>query len=382
MRHSPVEERITAPELTAQRPRALRRRVWLLCVALILAALVYDLVSPPIYTATLILSVVTPIAAALLPFRDTLIIGGLTLTCSAVMQLVLHADEEQPHDLLELCVLVTLALISLYVCWERTRREVELTTTRAVAEITQRAVLPTVPAEVDGLPVGVRYEAAYSPSRIGGDLYAVEQTGHGIRMIIGDVRGKGLNTIRTVAALTGSFREAAHHAADLETLADWLEQSQHRLAEVDDSGPGDGDAGEWFTTALLLEVAKDQRSIRILNCGHPPPLLIGADSVRPLPARNPRPPLGLGDLADDPDGASTGDRQVESVPRNPGDVLVLYTDGLSEARNAAGEFYDPVPLLERHRGASMEDLLADLGDGAIHWSGGRLADDMALLVVG
>lgn len=63
--------------------------------------------------------------------------------------------------------------------------------------------------------VASRYEVAHEEAAIGGDLFAIHETAYGIRMLIADVRGKGLKAVRTVNALLGSFHEASHHRPDL-----------------------------------------------------------------------------------------------------------------------------------------------------------------------
>src|SRR6202035_2035009 len=98
---------------------------------------------------------------------------------------------------------------------------------------------------------------------------------------------------------------------------------------------------EEFVTALLAEIDPDRGKLTILNCGHPPPILIspGDGSVTVLEVRAPPPPLGLLTL-----GSDAGAKQVYTF--KPNDQLLLYTDGVTEARDASREFY---PLDERVR---------------------------------
>jgi serine phosphatase RsbU (regulator of sigma subunit) len=252
----------------------------------------------------------------------------------------------------------------------------------SVAEAAQRAVLRPLPEQLGPLKLGVVYLAAAAEARVGGDLYEVTYTeNHGIRLIIGDVRGKGLGAVEVAADIIGRFREVAHGVGTLNEVA-------HRL-----------DAGlsrrwgqyEEFVTALLAEIDPDRGTLTILNCGHPPPLLISpADgAVTVLEVRAPAPPLGLITL-----GSDAGAKEVFAF--KPNDQLLLYTDGVTEARDASREFY---PLDERVktlapqaqprltksgkvRAGTVTPSLIDLvRDDLLRYVGARPDDDAAMLLV-
>ncbi len=252
----------------------------------------------------------------------------------------------------------------------------------SVAEAAQRAVLRPLPEQLGPLKLGVVYLAAAAEARVGGDLYEVTHTeGHGIRLIIGDVRGKGLGAVEVAADIIGRFREVAHGVGTLNEIA-------HRL-----------DAGlsrrwgqyEEFVTALLAEIDPDRGKLTILNCGHPPPILIspGDGSVTVLEVRAPAPPLGLITL-----GSDAGAKEVYTF--KPNDQLLLYTDGVTEARDASREFY---PLDERVKalapqaqsrltlagklraGGTAPTLLDLVRDDLLRYVGAPPDDDAALLLV-
>ena len=214
------------------------------------------------------------------------------------------------------------------------RQEQRIAEVRSVAEAAQRAVLRPLPPLLGPLGFDVVYVAAAAEAKVGGDLYeAVATTAHGIRVIIGDVRGKGLGAIELATDVLGMFRELAHDACTLGELAARL-----------DAGLGRGmGRHEEFVTALLVEIDPESGQTSIFNCGHPPPLLIPAakgDVTRcvtfmEVPA--PAPPLGLLTLGD------CSHAQL-SHALEPDDRLLLYTDGVTEARDAKRAFY---PLPER-----------------------------------
>ena len=71
-----------------------------------------------------------------------------------------------------------------------------------MAAVAQRAVLPTPPARLGDLHIDARYVPAESEALIGGDLYVVQSTPYGIRVMVGDVRGKGLGAVSAVSGIT------------------------------------------------------------------------------------------------------------------------------------------------------------------------------------
>ncbi len=215
------------------------------------------------------------------------------------------------------------------------RQEQRIAEVRSVAEAAQRAVLRPLPPRLGPLGFDVLYAAAAAEAKVGGDLYEAVVTGeHGIRVIIGDVRGKGLGAVELATDVLGMFREQAHDACTLAALATRL-----------DAGLGRGlGRHEEFVTALLVEIDPESGRTSIFNCGHPPPLLIPAARddaatrrVTFLEVPVPAPPLGLLALGD------CSDAQLSHALR-PNDQLLLYTDGVTEARDAKRAFY---PLSER-----------------------------------
>lgn len=250
----------------------------------------------------------------------------------------------------------------------RMRRERTLADVRFVADIAQRVLLRPVPHRIGSLRLESLYLAAAAEARIGGDLYEAVPTPFGVRLLIGDVRGKGLLAVETAAALLGAFREAAYDESGLPALAGRMETSMSRRATL----TGGPDPGERFVTAVFAEVRADDHVVRVVNCGHPPPLLIGPDGVRELNRGPSAPPLNLGMLVGDP-------YHVEDYAFRPGDQLLLYTDGVTETRDPGGAFY---PLHRRLRSWGVlapDELLRRLHTDLLAHSHDRLQDDIAAL---
>ncbi|MFF2809677.1 PP2C family protein-serine/threonine phosphatase [Streptomyces sp. NPDC058000] len=270
-------------------------------------------------------------------------------------------------QIIALAVLSTLIAIF---CVIRERHRRELAQVRSVAEAAQHVLLWPLPDRIGPLQVACLYLAAEDEAQIGGDLYAATRTEHGTRVMIGDVRGKGLSAIGEAALLLGAFREAAHQHTTLPALAAGLETSVGRY--LADFEPAE-EAGERFATTLLLEVPDEDSITRMTSCGHPPPLLLRPGEAVTVPV-HPAPPLGVG-------RSEPTDFTSDVFSFEPGDTLLLYTDGVVEARDQAGRFY---PFTERaaqwtdHSPAALlhhirRDLLAHVG--------GRLADDAALIAI-
>ncbi|WP_445530031.1 PP2C family protein-serine/threonine phosphatase [Streptomyces cyslabdanicus] len=266
-----------------------------------------------------------------------------------------------------ICTFVV-GILGTILAWHRARREHTLATVRSVAEAAQRVLLRPVPHHLGRVSVKTLYLSAAAEAQIGGDLYEAVPTAHGVRLLIGDVRGKGLVAVETAATMLGAFREAAPDEPDLADLAGRMERSMSRYAA---RLPG-AEAGERFVTAVFAEIPDDEHVVRLVNCGHPPPLLVSGGRVTELEATEPSPPVNLGVLFGD-------GYRVDVAPFHPGDTLLLYTDGVTETRDPAGAFY---PLIERVRpwaGLPPGELLERLHADLLAFSGGRLDDDLAAL---
>lgn len=185
----------------------------------------------------------------------------------------------------------------------------------------------------------------------------------GIRVIVGDVQGKGLAAVETAAVVLGAFREAAHDESDLVGLGERLERSVARELE-----------GEKFVTAVLAEIGAGHEAV-FLNYGHPAPMVVRRDGAVDFP----QPPAyalprGLGAHA----GEGPKPYRVDFAL---GEQLLLYTDGVTEARDEDGRFY-PVDerahlLKEPDAHRALEALRADLAQHA----GGPPHDDAAMLLL-
>jgi hypothetical protein len=239
----------------------------------------------------------------------------------------------------------------------RERQAEQIAELSRLASVAQQAVLRPLEPRMGALAVAGRYISATAAADIGGDLYEVLDTPYGVRMIIGDVRGKGLEAVRVASMVLGSYRHVAYERADLEAIVADLDRAVARSVGEED-----------FVTAALVE--ERGGTLTIVNCGHPPPLLLRRGRVIPLEPPAPAPPLGFMPIVRP---------RVERL--EPGDRLLLYTDGLAEARQN-GEFFPTAGRAWRLLGhGTVGDGLASLETALLEWVHGQLDDDIALVLM-
>ena len=355
------------PDAKLQAPRLPRQARRLLVAAYVLLAggVAADVLSGPGTTVSPVLAVVPVLAGATTRVAKVPALAGVAATTAVVLLALDNRDVPLSVHVTALIAVLAATLASAANVVLVSARERELLQVRTVSEAAQRALLRPPPEHVGRLRIAVRYAAAAAEARIGGDLYDVVETQQGLRVLLGDVQGSGLGAVETAADVLGVFREAARTEPDLTALAGRLDAALARRPR-----PGD----ERFVTALLATIPVGSGPVELVNCGHPHPLLRRSGLVSELEPPEHRPPLSLLGLVGSPYPAA-------GFEPLPGDLLLLYTDGVSEARDGSGPFY---PLAERLRavtaqdpGAVLDALLADVRA----YAGAGLDDDAALLAV-
>jgi sigma-B regulation protein RsbU (phosphoserine phosphatase) len=248
----------------------------------------------------------------------------------------------------------------------RDRREQRFVAVSTVAEAAQRAILRAPPPRVGSVAAATWYQSSVRAATVGGDCYEVLATPFGTRAIIGDVRGHGMPSVRLAALILGAFRALAFTDTDLANVAQQLDTLAARYSS--DTTAEDVD-GEEFVTAVLCEFHGS--NVSIANCGHPPPLLISSNGdVRRLDASTPTCPLAIG-----------SDPTIDTYQLRAGSRLLLYTDGLIEARDHLGCFFD---LEGAARGLAVGPLdsgVALIIDNLNTHAGGHVCDDVALVLL-
>ncbi|MFF4255860.1 PP2C family protein-serine/threonine phosphatase [Streptomyces sp. NPDC001663] len=333
--------------LSSRRERA--RQGWLrgappprwvkaLPVALIAGVCAATLISPDPLDIGFLLGAIPPLAVLTYGPWATAVLGGLVVAVLNVP--TFHLNRPGNTDLLTISFV---AVLSVFVSYVRSRRDAQLDLERTVAEAAQRAIVPPLPERVGPVRCVGLYRAAQRGTLVGGDFFDVREGPHGVRAVMGDVQGHGLSAVATVASLLGAFREAVLEQPDLESIAARLD----RRLVVDSASSR---YAELFATAVLLEFSPDARTVRMVSCGHPAPMLLRGSRATEIELAA-WTPLGL--------GLSDGGPQAGLTLRlEPGQSLFLASDGVSEARDTSGTFY---PLTDRLSALADTDpaVLAD-----------------------
>jgi serine phosphatase RsbU (regulator of sigma subunit) len=240
---------------------------------------------------------------------------------------------------------------------------------RRRSEIADSLQASLLPAELPVLP-GVEFAAAYEPAtyaegvEVGGDFYDVYPSPGGWGIAIGDVCGKGEDAAAVTAAARHAIRVLAHWNPD---PADVLDRAnQVLLSDELDARFVTACAGylRWDTGRLQVAMA---------SAGHPAPMIIRADGhVQPLRGGG----MVLGVF---PDAAA----DAEDVELRDGDLLVMFTDGVTEARSPEMEYFEArLPgELARLAGRSAEEVVAALRAQVLEFSASELRDDVTILVL-
>ncbi|MDX3852684.1 PP2C family protein-serine/threonine phosphatase [Streptomyces sp. AK02-01A] len=346
----------------------------LVAIPLVLIAVitVIDINTPEDVHLGPLLVVAPALAASFGGPRLTALIGALAVAAQVVIG-VFHGGLTTTNHIAQIIALAVLSALVVVVCLVRERRGRELNRLRSVAETAQQVLLRPPPQRVGPLRVAWLYLTAEDETQIGGDLFAVTRTAHGgSRVIIGDVRGKGLDAIGEASVVLGAFREGAHRCTALSELVAALEDSVSR--SVDEVANTEHDPGEHFVTALVLDIPDHDSRAEMISCGHPPPLLVRGREVRVLHSLSTAPPLGVC-------VPPVSSFRTDVFTFEAGDALLLYTDGVIEARSPTGAFY---PLAERvasFAASSPAALVRHIHRDLLSHTGRHLADDAVLLAI-
>src|SRR6266436_2320353 len=205
----------------------------------------------------------------------------------------------------------------------------------------QRLFLPSGKPAIAGLEIA----GMMLPLRgVGGDYYDyIPIDAHTMQVVIADVAGKGVPAALLMAATAAALRLEANHDRNM------LQQVERLNAEI-----GTVSDPERYVTLLVAEIDTHKRIIHYVNCGHNPALLFRAKTGTLTRMDSSCPPIGLS-----PDEIC----ELASAYLNPGDVLVFYTDGVTEAKNRFGEEFGTERLsavVRRSSSMSAEDLMNEI----------------------
>jgi len=212
---------------------------------------------------------------------------------------------------------------------------------------------------------GISYSAHCQQMRaVGGDFYEVlPLCGNRVALAIGDASGKSLPAALMISSVQSSLRTAAHFAGEKAAV---VLQTVNRLAEPISL------AGR-YATVFYGVFDGTTRMLRYVNAGHNPPVIIGRDgSVTRLETGGA--PVGMFSECEYEEGTAW---------LRPGDLLVAYTDGVTEAVNAEGDEWGLEGLLkaiDKREGASPDEIARSIFAQMAEFSEGHQTDDATVLV--
>ena len=231
---------------------------------------------------------------------------------------------------------------------------------RHIARTLQQHLIHRVPA-IEGVEIGIVDETASEPELVGGDFHDVFLLDDGrVLLLIGDVEGKGIRA----AGLTETVRTAVRTAALVEPSPAFILTRVNRLL-------ADEERGSEFVTAFLAVLEPGSGRLVMATAGHPPALICGSDDCASL-----RPPVGP------PLGTFEWQYAESATLLAHGDVALLYTDGLTEARSRTelfgeGRVQETAAKLRRE---SCHRVVEGLRDAALEF-GGRFHDDVLIMAL-
>lgn len=230
----------------------------------------------------------------------------------------------------------------------------------------QWQMLPPTTAHTPEIVVAGHVEPAY---QVGGDAFDYALNSDRVQLAIFDAMGHGVPASVAAALAIGAYRNSRRRGDDLAATLRTVDQALS-VEFVD----------ERFVTALFTEFDPAAGRVAFLNAGHLQPLLLRGHRLVDLPVVPPGLPLGLGGLL-----PPAAERVVE-YSLQPGDRIVLVTDGIIDAVDASGERFGEQRLAELTERAALDRLpLAELARsitrGVFDYQAGQLADDASLLVL-
>ncbi|MEX2557890.1 MAG: SpoIIE family protein phosphatase [Actinomycetota bacterium] len=239
-----------------------------------------------------------------------------------------------------------------------------------VARTLQRSLLPPHLPQIPGVELAARYHAAGEGSEVGGDFYDVFRTGKDDwAILIGDVCGKGADAAALTALARYTVRAAAMQARKPSRVLTQLNE-----ALVTAAVPEHG-LDLRFCTVAYTRLRPMDIGVRVTSTagGHPPPYILRRDGRVETACRT---------------GTLIGvlpeiDLTDHSTELQPGDALILYTDGVTEARGPSGDFGEAAfqELVSTCAGLDASSIAERIESTVLEFQGGEPRDDIALIVV-
>ncbi len=233
---------------------------------------------------------------------------------------------------------------------------------RGIADTLQEALL-AIPKKVAEIKFNHLYRSATEEARVGGDFYDLFELEHDkVGIIIGDVSGKGIEATGYASLVKNTLKAYAYQERSPAAI-----MAKTNKVAIETTDPGT------FITVNFGILDHKKKEIVYCNAGHPPPMLEKKDSRAEFLTPN-SPVIGI-----DPDLLFVNSK----TDIGKGDILVLYTDGVTEARNNGDLFGDDrlLRLIDDLKNVQTKDMADSIFNAIISFSKGKLSDDLAILVL-
>jgi sigma-B regulation protein RsbU (phosphoserine phosphatase) len=359
-------------------PSVLRKEVALNGPAWLPLSLVLGAVSAVAYADHLVVSI-SLVYLYILPLAVGAIFLRKTVSYSLIVVCVLFHDYFSPRGInpglrifhnfsAMLCFAFVVYVIQRYMEQREAlaktiqRQRDELLKDVELAAQVQRLFLPSGKPAIAGLEIA----GMMLPARgVGGDYYDyIPIDTHAIQIIIADVAGKGVPAALLMSATAAAMRLEANDDRNMLEQVERLNTGIHSVSD-----------GERYVTLFVAKIDAQKRTLRYVNCGHNPALLFRAKTGTLTLMDSSCPPIGLS-------AEEICEQAAEDLMT--GDVLVFYTDGVTEAENRVEEEFGMERLSAAVRNGSSlsaEDLMTNIYNAAADFCGDEFDDDVTLLVV-
>lgn len=239
------------------------------------------------------------------------------------------------------------------------RKKVE-TERKNVADILEDALF-SVPKKIPGITFGHLYRSSSQISRVGGDFYDLFEVNSKIAIVVGDVSGKGLAAATLAAFIKTTIKAYAY-----------LEKSAASIMQMTNETTIKTSTAGIFTTVFLGLLDKKTGQLNYCGAGHPGPIIKRGNGQ--IEILNPNSPVI---------GVFTNQKFVSKTkPLKPGDDLILYTDGATEAKRD-NQLFGEERLIEiiKNLKLPVKDCPSEIFKEVVKFSQGKLFDDVVLLSV-
>ena len=295
-------------------------------------------------------------------------LGVLAVTVASAESLL--ADDGRMQTMLTAFAAFCAQMLMVKTLYGDTIVKLRRTAQMGLAAETQWGVLPPLTFTCGTVALAGALEPAYE---VAGDSLDYAVDGGSAHLAIFDGMGHGLQSSQLAAVAVAAYRNSRRAGASLTENLHGIDTAVQTMF-----------AGGAFTTAILAHLDTASGQFTWVNAGHPPPLLLRDGRLVKELDLNPSVPLGLGTdvvRGGGQPGVDVGEEQLQ-----PGDLVLLYTDGITEARSPDGEFFGNtrlVDLITRHlaSGLPAAETMRRVIRSLLDHQQGQLTDDATMLLM-